>query len=152
MLAHCPGHLERLHSPYLLLVRTARLHRALSVADLLQHTAAILKSLGKQVLLLSNLRQQHTKLVADVAQGLIVGALAPLAELASNGSALLGSVLVGVDRMIFRLDELVELLGELGLLGAAQRGKREVRFARGGSGVVATLGTDGVGAADIPAG
>jgi hypothetical protein len=67
--------------------------------------------LGKQVLLLSNLRQQHTKLVTDIAQGLVVGALAPLAELTSNGSALLGSLLVSVDRMVLRLDELVEFLG-----------------------------------------
>ena len=105
--------------PYLLLVRTAGLHRALRVANLLQHATAILKSLGKQVLLLSNLRQQYTKLVADITQGLVVGALAPLAELASNGSALFGSLLVGIDCMVLGLDELVELLGQLGLLVAA---------------------------------
>jgi hypothetical protein len=75
--------------------------------------------LCKQVLLLSDLRKQHTKLVADIAQGLVVGALAPFAELASNGSTLLGSLLVGVDRMVLGLDELVELLGQLGLLVAA---------------------------------
>jgi hypothetical protein len=107
--------------------------------------------LGKQVLLLSNLRQQHTKLVADIAQGLVVGALAPLAELTSNGSTLLGSLLVSVDRMVLRLDELVEFLGQLGLLVAAQRGEREVRFARRAAGVFAALRADGVGAADVPA-
>jgi hypothetical protein len=100
-------------------VCTARLHRALGVANLLQHAAAVLQSLGKQVLLLSNLRQQHTELVADIAQGLVVGALAPLAQLSSDGSALFGSLFVGVDRMVLRLDELVELLGQLGLLVAA---------------------------------
>lgn len=98
---------------------TAGLHRALRVANLLQYAAAILQSLSKQVLLLSNLRQQHTKLVADIAQGLVVGALAPLAQLSGNGSALLGSLFVGVDRMVFGLDELVELLGQFGLLVAA---------------------------------
>lgn len=98
---------------------TAGLHRALCVANLLQHAAAVLQSLGKQILLLSNLRQQHTKLVADIAQGLVVGALAPLAELSSNGSALLGSLLISIDRVVFRFDELVELLGQLGLLVAA---------------------------------
>ena len=118
---------------------TAGLHRALRVANLLQHTTAILQSLGKQILLLSNLRQQHTKLVADIAQGLVVGALAPLAQLSGNGSTLLGSLFVGVDRMVLRLDELVELLGQLGLLVTAQRGEREVRFARGAAGVFATL-------------
>ena len=97
----------------------AGLHRALRVANLLQHTTAVLQSLGKQVLLLSNLREQHTKLVADIAQGLVVGAFAPLAQLSSNRSALLGSLLVGIDRMVLRLDELVKFLGQLGLLVAA---------------------------------
>ena len=93
----------------------------------------------EQVLLLSNLRQQHTKFVADIAQGLVVSALAPLAQLAGNGSALFGSLLVGVDRMVLGLDELVEFLGQLGLLVAAQRRQREVRFARGVAGVFTTL-------------
>lgn len=75
--------------------------------------------MSEQVLLLSDLCEQHTKLVADIAQGLVVGALAPLAELSGNGSALLGSLLIGVDRMVLRLDELVEFLGQLGLLVAA---------------------------------
>lgn len=100
-------------------MRTAGLHRALRIANLLQHAAAVLQSLGEQVLLLSDLRQQHTELVADIAQGLVVGALAPLAELAGNGSALFRSLLVGIDRMVLRLDELVKFLGQLRLLVAA---------------------------------
>jgi hypothetical protein len=131
--------LINLTSPYLLLVRTAGLHRALSVTDLLQHTPAVLKSLSEQVLLLCDLRKQHSELVADIAQSIVVGALAPLAQLSSNRSSLLGSVLVGVDSMVLRLDQLVELLGKLGLLGAAQRGKREMRFAGSVARVVATL-------------
>jgi hypothetical protein len=130
-------------------VGAAGLHRALRVTDLLQHTPAVFESLGEQVLLLSNLRQQYSKLVADVAQSLIVGALAPLAQLPGDVSALLGSVLVCTDSMVLRLDELVEALGELGLLSAAQRGEGEVRFARGARGF-ALLRADGVGAADIP--
>lgn len=53
--------------------------------------------------------------------------------------------------MVLRLDKLVEALGELRLLSAAQRGEREVRFAGGARGVVAFLRADGVGAADVPA-
>jgi hypothetical protein len=121
--------LTGLRCPYLLLVRTAGLHRALGVTDLLQHTPAVLKSLSEQVLLLCDLRQQYSKLVADIAQSVIVGALAPLAQLSGNGSSLLGSSLVGVDSMVLRLDQLVELLGQLRLLSATQRGKREMRFA-----------------------
>ena len=98
---------------------TTGLHRALRVSNLLQHATAVLQSLGKQVLLLSNLREQHTKLVADIAQGLVVGAFAPLAQLSSNRSTLLGSLLVGIDCMVLRLDELVKFLGQLGLLVAA---------------------------------
>ena len=41
--------------------------------------------------------------------------------------------------MVLRLDELVKLLRQLGLLVAAQRGQREVRFARGAAGGFATL-------------
>lgn len=98
---------------------TARLHRALRVANLLQHAAAVLEPLRKQVLLLSDFRQQHTKLVADIAQSLVVGALAPLAQLAGNGSALFGSLFIGINRVILRLDELVEFLGQLRLLVTA---------------------------------
>ena len=126
-------------SSYLLLVRTAWLHRALRVANLLQHAAAVLKALGEQVLLLRDLGQQHTQLIADIAQGLVVGALTPLAQLAGNGRTFLGRLLVRVDRMVLGLDELVEFLREFGLLGAAQRGQGEVRFARGAAGVVAAL-------------
>jgi hypothetical protein len=120
-------------------VCTAGLHRALRVTDLLQHTPTVLKSLSEQVLLLCDLRQQYSKLITDIAQSIVVGALAPLAQLSSNRSSLLGSVLVGVDSMVLGLDQLVELLGQLGLLGAAQRGKREMRFAGSMARVVATL-------------
>jgi hypothetical protein len=131
-------------------VRPAGLHRTLCVANLLQHTPTILKSLREQVLLLRNLSQQNAQLVADIAQGLVVGALAPLAQLASNGRAFFGCLFISVDRMVLGLDQLVEFLGQLGLLGATQRGQREVRFARGAAGVVAALGADRVGAADVP--
>lgn len=129
---------------------TAGLHRALRVADLLQHTSAVFESLGEQVFLLSNLRQQYSELVADIAESLIVGALAPLAQLSGDVGALLGSILVCADSMVLGLDELVEALRELGLLSAAQRGEGEVRFAGGAGGVVALLRADGVGASDVP--
>ena len=135
---------------HLLLVGAAGLHRALRVTDLLQHTSAVFESLGEQVLLLRNLRQQYSQLVADVAQCLIVGALAPLAQLSGDVGALLGSILVCADSMVLRLDELVEALGEFGLLSAAQRGEGEVRFAGGAGGVVALVRADGVGASDVP--
>jgi hypothetical protein len=137
--------------PRLLLVGAAGLHRALRVTDLFQNTSAVFESLCEQVLLLSNLRQQYSQLVADIAQSLVIGALAPLAQLSGDVGALLGSILVCADRMVLGLDELVQALGELGLLSAAQRGKGEVRFAGGARRVVAFLRADGVGAADIPA-
>lgn len=120
-------------------MRTAGLHRALCITDLLQHAAAILQSLSKQVLLLCDLRQQHSKLVADIAQSVVVSALSPLAKLSCNGSTLLGSCFVGVDGMVLGLDELVEALGELGLVTTAQGGEGEVRFAGGVARVVAAL-------------
>lgn len=108
---------------------TTRLHRALRVTDLLQHASAVLQALREQVLLLRDLSQQHTKLVADIAQSLVVGALSPLAQLSSDRSTLLGSILVRADSMVLRLDEPVKALRQLRLAGAAQRGKGEVRFA-----------------------
>lgn len=108
---------------YLLLVGATGLHRALRVTDLLQHASAVFESLGEQVFLLSNFRQKYSKLVADVAECLVVGALAPLAQLSGDVSAFLGSILICADSMVLGLDELVETLGELGLVGAAQRGE-----------------------------
>ena len=56
--------------------------------------------------------------------------------------------------MVLGLDEAVEALGELGLLGAAEGGEGEVVFAAAAAGLggagVAALGADGVGAADVP--
>jgi hypothetical protein len=143
-------YLRHVKNPHLLLVGTTGLHRALRVTDLLQHTSAVFKSLSEQIFLLSDLRQQYSQLVADIAECLVVSALAPLAQLASNVGTLLGRILVCANSMVLGLDELVKALGELGLVSAAQRGKGEVRFAGGACGVVATLRADGVGAADIP--
>jgi hypothetical protein len=136
--------LRRVDRPHLLLVGAAGLHRALRVT-------AVFESLSEQIFLLSDLRQQYSELVADVAECLIVGALSPLAQLASDVSALLGRILVCADSMVLRLDQLVEALRELGLLGAAQRGEGEVRFAGGARRAVAFLRAGGVGAADVPA-
>lgn len=137
-------------------MRPTRLHRTLRIPNLLQHPPTILQPLRIQVLLLRDLRQQHAQLITDVAHSLILGALAPLAQLARDRGGLLGGILVGADGVVLRLDEAVEPLGELGLLHAAERGEREVVFAAaaGGCGAacVAAFGADGVGAADIPGG
>jgi len=107
-------------SPHLLLVSATGLHRALGVTNLLQHTPAVFESLCEQVFLLGDLRQQYPELVTDVAEGFIVGALAPLAQLAGDVGALLGRILVCADSMVLGLDELVKTLRKLGLLSAAQ--------------------------------
>lgn len=96
-------------------MRAAGLHRALRVTNLLQYASAVFQSLCEQIFLLRDLGQQHSKLVAHIAQGIVVGALAPLAQLSGNGSTLLGRTLVGVDSMVLRLDQLVKALGQLGL-------------------------------------
>lgn len=95
--------------------------------------------MSEQVLLLCDLCKQHSKLVADVAQSIVVGALAPFAELSSNGGTLFGSCLVGVNSMVLRLDELVEALGQLRLVATTQGCEGEVRFAGGIAGIVAAL-------------
>lgn len=138
----------------LLLMRPTRLHATLRIANLLQHPPTVLQPLRIQILLLRNLRQQHAQLVADVAHGFILRALAPLAQLAGDRGGFLGRGFVGADGVVFGLDEAVEALGELGLLDAAERGEGEVVFAAagglGGAAGVAALGADGVGASDVP--
>lgn len=140
----------------LLLVRPTRLHRTLRIANLLQNTPTILQTLRIQILLLRDLRQQHAQLVANIAHGLILCALAPLAQLAGDRSGFFGGGLIGADGVVLRLDQTVEALGELGLLDSAQGGEGEMVFAAaaglGCAACVAAFGADGVGTADIPGG
>lgn len=95
---------------YLGLVVAGRLHARLGVTDLLQHDSALLQVLGKGILLLRDLREEDRELVADVAEALVLCRLAPLAQLAGDTLALAASSLVCADDMVFRLDELVQLL------------------------------------------
>ena len=136
-------------STYLDLVRPAGLDRALGVANLLQHASAVLEVLRKQVLLLRDFGQQHAQLVADVRQGVVLGALAPFAELAGDAVGLAAGGLVGADLVVLRLDQLVQLLGQLGLLDAAQRRHAEVVLAARLF-ALALLRADGEGASDVP--
>lgn len=103
----------------------ARLHRALGIADLFQHTAVVLQVLGKLVLLLGHLGHQHAQLVAHIADGLVARGLAPLAQLGGDAGALAARGLVGADGVVLRLDQLVQALRQLRLLHAPQRGHGE---------------------------
>jgi len=106
-----------------------RLNRALSVADLLQNTPAFLHALGQGVLLLCDFGQQHAQLVGDLGDGVIARLLTPVAELRGDRSLLLGSVLVGTDGMVLGLDQLVQLLGQLGLLDPTETSHGKAMFA-----------------------
>jgi hypothetical protein len=105
---------------HLLLVVPARLHRALSIPDLLQHASRVLESLREQIFLLGDLGKQYAKLVANVGEGIVVGALAPVAQLGGDRGALLGRILICRDGVVLRLDQLVQSLGQLGLLHSAE--------------------------------
>lgn len=100
--------------PYLLLVSPGGGHTGLSVPNLLQDASAVLQVLGIQIFLFGNLGQQDTKLVADVAHGLVFSALAPLAQLGCDALRLLSGLLKGADGVVLRLDQQTKLLGELG--------------------------------------
>lgn len=95
---------------YLRLVVSTRLHRALRVTDLLQHAPTVLQVLREQLLLLRDFRQQHAELVADVADSVVLRALAPLAQLTCDRLRLTARRLVRADLVVLRLDELVQLL------------------------------------------
>lgn len=90
---------------YLLFVVPCRLHASLGVPDLLQHTSAVLEVLSEQVLLLCNLCQQHSKLVTDVADSIVVGVLAPLAQLACYALRFLSGLFICTDCMVLGLDQ-----------------------------------------------
>ena len=107
---------------------TARLHAALRVSYLLQHASRFLHILRKQILLVRNLRQQHRQLVAYLANGIVVGALAPFAELGGDTLRFTPCGLESPDSMVFGLDQLVKTLGELWLLQAAQTAHGETMF------------------------
>lgn len=104
-----------------LLLRIPRWRNArLGIPDLLQNTPRVLQVLREQILLLRNLGEQDAQLVRDVADGLILGALAPLAQLGRDALALAAGLLVGAYGMVFRLDQGAQLLGQLGLVEAAE--------------------------------
>ena len=98
----------------------AGLDTAFGVSDLLQDSPVVFKVLRVEVFLLAKLRQQDTNLVGDIRNGVIVGALAPIRDLGCDGQALSASGFVGGDHMVFSLDDLEELLGELCLIQPAQ--------------------------------
>jgi len=60
-----------------------------------------------QILLLSKFRQQNTNLVRNIADGVIVGGFTPIGELACNREPLLTRCFMGLNQMVFGLDELV---------------------------------------------
>lgn len=134
---------------HLLLRIPGRRNARLGVPDLFQHTPRVLQVLRKQILLLRNLGEQDSELVRDVAHGLILGALAPFAQLRRDALALAAGLLVGADGMVFRLDQRAQLLGELGLVQTAERGEGELVLRGGGLGF-GFVRADGVGASDVP--
>lgn len=112
-------------STYLRLGVPRRLNGALGVPNLLQETSAVLQALSKGVLLLCNLSQQHAELVGYVGDSIVASLLTPVAKLRGDGCLLLRCVLVGSDGVVLGLDQLVQLLGEVGLLDAAETGHGE---------------------------
>lgn len=97
----------------------AGLDALLGVADLLHDAAGVVEGVGVVVLLLADLAEDDADLVADVADGLIAGLLAPLGQLGGDADALAAGGLVGADDVVGRLDQLVQLARQLRLDGAA---------------------------------
>ena len=134
-------------------LQLTRLYTPLCIPNHLHHPPILLQPTRKPILLFPQLTQNHPQLVANVADGLIPGRFPPIAQLTRDADPFAGSGLVGADGVVFGFDELVQLLGEFGLLDAAQRGHGEAVFGRGfvgggGGGVGARA--DGEGA--IPGG
>lgn len=101
------------------------LDRVLRVANLLQHDAIFLEILSEGILLLADLSHQDSHLVGDIGDGIVVSPFTPFGQLGRNGHALATGLLMGTNGSILVLDDLVQLLAQLGLLKAAQRGEAE---------------------------
>lgn len=63
------------------------------------------------VFLLAQLGQDHSHLVRDFRDAIIVGAGAPIGKLSRDRETLLAGGLVGGDDVVLRFDQLEELLG-----------------------------------------
>lgn len=122
------------------------LHALLGVTDGLQDSTAVIEVMRIQVLLLAKLGEQHTNLVGDVRDRIVVRGLAPIGKLSCDGQTLLACGLVVRDQVVFGLDELVELLRQLGLDSAAEGAETEAmsRCARGAFLLVGTNGESSI--------
>lgn len=78
-----------------------------------------------EIFLFAKLGKQNADLVRDVADGLVVCGFAPVGELACDGKTFLACSFVALNEVILGLYELVELLAQLGLDGAAEGAKAE---------------------------
>ena len=135
--------MDKSQDPYLCLVVPTWLDRRLGVTDLFEHTSALLKVLSKDILLLGDLSEENTELVREVRNSIIASLLTPFTDLRSDVILLLRGVLVCADDFVLRLDYGVQLLGEIGLADAAERGHFEAVTGRGLGGVIlVALGAD----------
>lgn len=107
------------------LVVATGLDAALGVSDLLQDASVVLEVLCIQVFLLTDLGQQDANLVGQIRDGVVVGRLTPVGQLRRDGNSLATSCLVGTNGMVLSLDQLEELLGELGFSHATKGGHGE---------------------------
>lgn len=90
---------------------SARLDTTLCIPYLLEHGSGVLEVLAEQVFLLRNLRQEHSKLVADVTYSVVICRLTPVTELARYRRPLAACCFVRADTMALGFDEFIEFLG-----------------------------------------
>lgn len=101
-------------------VVTTRLHRALRVANLLQHRSIIFQVFRKRSLLFANLGHQDAQLVGYVRHRIVPCRLTPVRQLRGDGDALAAGGFVGADGVVLAFDDFEDFLAQFGLLDAAQ--------------------------------
>lgn len=121
-----------------------RLDALLHIPNMLQDSSAIIKVVCIEVLLLTDLRQQHADLVGELANCIISGCFTPLGDLGRDGDALLAGGFVGLDQVVFRLDQAVQFSAQFWLDLASERVEAE-RVAFAVALAVALVGADGEG-------
>jgi hypothetical protein len=122
-------------------VISAGLDTFLCIPNCFQGGSAVIQIVCIEVFLFTKLGEQNSNLVGDIANCIVCRGFTPVRKLTCDGEALFSSGFVALDEVVLRLDELIELLAQLGLDRAAEGAEAEAMTSTRGRGRI-LVGTD----------